>query len=103
HDLTIIPVLNKVDLKHARPEEVTQEMETSLAIDPTEVIHCSGKTGVGVDELLAAIVNRIPPPQGDPAARLQAMVFDSVYDEFRGAVTYVRVMNGTVRKGQKIR
>jgi GTP-binding protein LepA len=103
HDLTIIPVLNKVDLKHARPDEVKHEMETVLAIDPAEVIACSGKTGVGVDELLAAIVERIPPPKGDPAAPLQAMVFDSMYDEFRGAVTYVRVMSGTVRKGQKIR
>jgi GTP-binding protein LepA len=103
HDLTIIPVLNKVDLKHARPDEVKHEMETVLAIDPAEVISCSGKTGVGVDELLAAIVERIPPPKGDPTAPLQAMVFDSMYDEFRGAVTYVRVMSGTVRKGQKIR
>jgi GTP-binding protein LepA len=103
HDLAIVPVLNKVDLKHARPEEVMREMETVLAIDPAEVLPCSGKTGVGVDELLAAIVDRVPPPKGDPNGRLQAMVFDSVYDEYRGAVTYVRVINGTVRKGQKIR
>src|SRR5262245_16885767 len=102
-DLTIIPVLNKVDLKHARPEEVMREMETVLDIEPAEVLQCSGKTGVGVDELLAAIVGRIPPPKGDPNGAPQAMVFDSVYDEFRGAVTYVRVMNGTLRKGQKVR
>jgi GTP-binding protein LepA len=103
HDLTIIPVLNKVDLKHARPDEVKQEMEQVLAIDPADVLHCSGKTGEGVEELLSAIVKRVPPPKGDPDAVLQAMVFDSMYDEFRGAVTYIRVMSGTVRKGQKVR
>lgn len=103
HDLTIVPVLNKVDLKHARPEEVIAEMESVLAINPDDVLRCSGKTGVGAEDLLQAIVKRIPPPQGDPNAPLQAMVFDSHYDEYRGAITYVRIMNGTVRKGQKIR
>ena len=103
HDLVIVPVLNKVDLKHARPEEVITEMESILAVDPDEVIRCSGKSGEGVEELLAAIVDRVPAPQGDPGAALQAMVFDSHYDEFRGAITYVRIMSGTVRKGQKIR
>jgi GTP-binding protein LepA len=103
HDLTIVPVLNKIDLKHARPEEVIAEMESVLAIDPDDVLKCSGKSGEGVEELLHAIVERVPPPSGDPGAALQAMVFDSHYDEFRGAITYVRVMNGTVRKGQKIR
>ncbi len=103
HNLAVVPVLNKVDLKHARPDEVIAEMESVLAINPDEVLRCSGKTGVGADELLRAIVERVPPPDGDPEAPLQAMVFDSHYDEFRGAITYVRVMNGTVRKGQKIR
>jgi GTP-binding protein LepA len=103
HELTIVPVLNKVDLKHARPAEVIAEMESVLAIHPEDVLQCSGKTGIGVEELLEAIVQRVPPPQGDPQAPLQAMVFDSHYDEYRGAITYVRVMNGTVRKGQKIR
>jgi GTP-binding protein LepA len=103
HNLAIVPVLNKVDLRHARPEEVIAEMESVLAINPEEVLRCSGKTGIGAEELLKAIVERVPPPQGDPEAPLQAMVFDSHYDEFRGAITYVRVMNGTVRKGQKIR
>ena len=70
---------------------------------PDEVLGCSGKTGVGSEELLAAIVDRVPPPAGDPDAPLQAMVFDSHYDEFRGAITYVRMMNGTVQQGQKIR
>ncbi len=103
HDLVIVPVLNKVDLKHARPDEVIAEMESILAIEPDEVLRCSGKSGEGVEDLLAAIVERVPAPQGDPGAALQAMVFDSHYDEFRGAITYVRIMNGTVRKGQKIR
>ncbi len=100
--LKIVPVLNKIDLTHARPDEVIQEMETTLDIDPFDVLRCSGKTGMGVDELLEAIVARVPPPSGDPTAPLQAMVFDSHYDEFRGAITYVRLMNGTVRRGQKI-
>jgi GTP-binding protein LepA len=103
HNLAIVPVLNKIDLKHARPEEVIAEMESVLAISPKDVLKASGKSGKGVEELLAAIVERVPPPTGDPQAPLQAMVFDSHYDEFRGAITYVRVMNGTVRKGQKIR
>jgi GTP-binding protein LepA len=103
HDLKIVPVLNKVDLKHARPDEVIAEMESVLAIDPADVLRCSGKSGEGTEDLLRAIVDRVPAPTGDPDAPLQAMVFDSHYDEFRGAITYVRVMNGTVRKSQKIR
>ncbi len=103
HDLKIIPVINKIDLKHARVDEVKAEMEQSLGVDPDEIILVSAKTGVGIDSLLAAIVQRIPPPLGDPDTTLQAMVFDSHYDEFRGAVTYVRLMNGRVKKGQKIR
>ncbi|MDX1963316.1 MAG: translation elongation factor 4 [Pirellulales bacterium] len=103
HNLAIVPVLNKIDLKNARPEEVKAEIEQSLAIDPAQVLACSGKTGVGVPELLEAILERVPPPQGDPAATLQAMVFDSHYDDFRGAIIYIRIMQGTVTKGQKIR
>jgi GTP-binding protein LepA len=103
HDLKIVPVVNKVDLTHARTDEVIAEMEHVLAIDPDEVVRCSAKTGLGIDQLLPAIVERMPPPQGDPTAPLQAMVFDSHYDEFRGAITYVRLMQGTVEKGQKIR
>jgi GTP-binding protein LepA len=103
HNLTIVPVLNKVDLKHARPDEVILEMEQVLGVKPDEVLRCSGKTGVGVVELLEAIVGRIPPPQGDPNAPLQAMLFDSHYDDYRGAIAYVRLMQGTAEKGQKIR
>ena len=103
HNLTIVPVLNKVDLKHARPEEVMLEMEQVLGIKPEEVLKCSGKTGEGVAELLEAIIERIPPPTGDPTAPLQAMLFDSHYDDYRGAIAYVRLMQGSVEKGQKIR
>ena len=103
HDLAIVPVINKIDLSHARPDEVADEMEHSLAIDATSCVRVSAKAGIGIDELLDAIVDQIPPPTGDSTEPLQAMVFDSHYDEFRGAITYVRVMNGTVRKGQKIR
>lgn len=103
HELTIVPVLNKIDLTYARPDEVKAEMEQSLAIDPDDVLGCSGKTGMGTEELLRAIIERVPPPGGDPVSPLQAMVFDSHYDEFRGAITYVRMMNGTISKGQKIR
>src|SRR5215467_11619998 len=103
HNLAIVPVLNKVDLKHARPDEVILEMEQVLGVKPDEVLRSSGKTGVGVDELLEAIVQRIPPPTGDPAAPLQAMLFDSHYDDYRGAIAYVRLMQGTAEKGQKIR
>jgi GTP-binding protein LepA len=102
-DLKIVPAINKVDLANARLDEVTDEMEQVLGIDPFEVLHCSGKTGVGVDDVLAAVIERIPPPGGDDNAPLQAMVFDSHYDVFRGVVTYVRVMNGTVRKGQRVK
>ncbi len=103
HDLKIIPVINKIDLVNARPEEVAHEMEQTLGIDPDEIICVSAKTGQGIAELLDAIVDRIPPPSGDPDAALQAMVFDSHYDKFRGAITYARLMNGRVEKGQKIR
>ncbi|MGN6545638.1 MAG: translation elongation factor 4 [Aureliella sp.] len=103
HDLKIIPVINKIDLVHARVDEVLVEMQQSLGIDPDEVIKCSGKTGVGVEDLIKAIIERIPAPKGDPNAPLQAMVFDSHYDDYRGAITYVRLMQGTVKKGEKVR
>jgi GTP-binding protein LepA len=103
HDLVIVPVLNKIDLAQSRPEEVIQELEHTLAIEAEDVQRCSAKTGEGVDELLATIVERVPPPEGDRNGTLQAMVFDSNYDSFRGAIIYVRVMNGVVKKGQKVR
>ncbi len=103
NNLTIIPVINKIDLRAARIAEVLLEMEHSLGIDPSSVLRVSAKTGEGVDDLLEAIVRRLPPPQGDPQAPLQAMVFDSHYDEYRGAVVYVRLMAGRIEVGQKVR
>jgi GTP-binding protein LepA len=102
-ELLIVPVLNKIDLNHARPDEVKQEMEQTLAIDPDDVLGCSAKSGLGCRELIGEIIERVPAPAGDPNGPLQAMVFDSHYDEFRGAITYVRIMQGTVKKGQKIK
>ncbi len=100
HNLAIVPVINKIDLTHARVDEVKEEIEHTLAIDADEVVGCSAKTGLNCEAVLEAVLERVPPPKGDPNAVLQAMVFDSVYDEYRGAVTYVRIMNGTVRKGR---
>jgi GTP-binding protein LepA len=102
HDLTIIPVINKIDLAYARPDEVAEEMHQSLGIDPDDCVRVSAKTGIGIEDLVQAIINRIPAPSGDPKKPLQAMVFDSNYDDFRGAVTYIRMMNGTVKRNQKI-
>jgi GTP-binding protein LepA len=103
HELKIIPVVNKIDLKHARVDQVIEEMEHSLGIDGSEVVRVSAKTGLGVPDLLTAILDRVPPPKGAASDVLQAMVFDSHYDEYRGAITYVRIMNGRVARGQKIR
>jgi GTP-binding protein LepA len=103
HDLTIVPVLNKVDLPMARPAEVTAEMEQALGINPADVLPASGKTGQGVDGVLRAIIERIPPPPGDPEAPLQALVYNSHFDTYKGVVVYVRVKEGTIRKGQRIR
>ncbi len=103
NDLEIIPILNKVDLPSANPEEVTDDIVDLLGCDPEEVIHASGKTGFGVDNILAAIIDRVPAPKGDPNAPLQALIFDSVYNTFRGIETYFRVFNGEIKKGQKIK
>jgi len=103
HDLTIVPAMNKIDLTYARPDEVRAEMVQTLGVTADEILGCSGKTGMGCEDVLAAVIERVPPPAGDPSATLQAMVFDAHYDEFRGAISYVRIMNGTVKKGQKIK
>lgn len=102
HNLEIVPVINKVDLQQARPEEVAGEMEHSLGILPKEVIRVSAKTGLGVEEVLDAVIDRIPPPQGDPTAPLRALIFDSVYDEYRGVIVYIRVFDGSIRPGDKV-
>ncbi|MBD3863083.1 MAG: GTP-binding protein LepA [Olleya marilimosa] len=103
NDLEIIPVLNKVDLPSANPEEVTDDIVDLLGCNPEDVIHASGKTGFGVENILKAIIERIPAPKGDPDAPLQALIFDSVYNTFRGIETYFRVFNGEIKKGQKIK
>ncbi|KGL58968.1 translation elongation factor 4 [Polaribacter sp. Hel1_85] len=103
NDLEIIPILNKVDLPSANPEEVTDDIVDLLGCDPEEVIHASGKTGFGVDNILEAIIDRIPAPEGDPDAPLQALIFDSVYNSYRGIETYFRVFNGEIKKGQEIK
>jgi GTP-binding protein LepA len=103
NDLEIIPVLNKVDLPSANPEEVTDDIVNLLGCSPDEVIHASGKTGFGIEEVLAAIIERIPAPKGDPEAPLQALVFDSVYNPFRGVETYFRILNGSLKAGERIK
>ena len=102
HDLEIIPVINKIDLPSADPERVKREIEETIGIDSSEAILASAKTGEGIDRILEAIVTRIPCPKGDPEARLQALIFDSHYDSYRGAVAYVRVFNGTLQVGDQI-
>ena len=103
HDLEIIPILNKMDLPGAMPEEVSDQIIELLGCDISEIIQASGKTGLGVDEILSAVINRIPPPKGDENAPLQAMIFDSVFNSFRGIIAYYRIRNGIIKKGQKIR
>lgn len=102
HDLDIVPVINKIDLQYQRADEVAEEMEQVLGVDAESCVRVSAKTGINIDGLLDAVIDNIKPPTGDLDAVLQAMVFDSHYDEFRGAITYVRVMNGRVKKGDKI-
>jgi GTP-binding protein LepA len=101
-DLVIIPCLNKIDLPVVRTDEVLEEMHTILGIRPDEVLRVSGKSGIGIEDVFKAIVARIPPPQGDPAAPLKALVFDGKYDNYRGVVTYIRVKDGSIRPGTKI-
>lgn len=103
HDLEIIPILNKMDLPGAMPEEVSDQIMELIGCDLEDIIQASGKTGLGVDLILEAVVNRIPAPKGDDSAPLQAMIFDSVFNPFRGIIAYYRVKNGVLKKGQKVR
>ncbi len=103
HDLEIIPILNKMDLPGAMPEEVSDQIIELIGCDMEEIIPASGKTGLGVDKILEAVINRIPAPKGDENAQLQAMIFDSVFNPFRGIIAYYRVKNGVIRKGDKVR
>ena len=103
NDLEIIPVMNKIDLDSAMPEEVADEIVDLLGCKHEEILRCSAKTGEGVPEILQAIVDRIPAPEGDPEAPLQALVFDSVFNPFRGIISYFRIMNGTLRTGDHVK
>jgi GTP-binding protein LepA len=103
HDLELIPVLNKIDLPAALPDDVAMEVENVLGIPAESCIRCSAKTGQGVDELMAAVCERLPAPTGDPDAPAQALIFDSVYDDYRGVVVYIRVMHGRLAVGDPIR
>ncbi|MDO4922269.1 MAG: translation elongation factor 4 [Phascolarctobacterium sp.] len=103
NDLEIVPVINKIDLPSADPEHVKKEIEDVIGIDASDAVLCSAKTGLGIDDVLEAIVARIPAPQGSAEAPLKALVFDSKFDAYKGVVLYVRVMEGRIRKGMKIR
>ena len=103
HDLEIVPVINKCDMDNAMPEEVEDEIIDLLGCDRSEIIRASGKTGMGVEEILRAVIERIPAPQGDPDAPLQALIFDSVFNPFRGIIAYYKVVNGTLHTGEKVR
>lgn len=103
HDLEIIPILNKMDLPGAMPEEVSDQIVDLIGCSLDDIIPASGKTGLGVDKILEAVINRIPAPKGDESAPLQAMIFDSVFNSFRGIIAYYRVKNGVIRKGDRVK
>ena len=103
HDLEIIPILNKMDSDSAMPDDVKDQIEDLIGCDRSEIIEASGKTGQGVDEILEAIIERISAPKGDPDAPLQALIFDSVFNSYRGIFAYFRIMNGSIRKGELVK
>ena len=103
HDLEIIPVINKIDMDNAMPDEIEDQLVDMLGVKREEIIRASGKTGQGVDDILRAIVERIPAPQGDPEAPLQCLIFDSVFNSFRGIIAYFKILNGTISKGDLVK
>jgi len=103
HDLEIIPILNKMDMDSAMPDEVEDQIVELLGCKPHEIIRASGKTGMGVEEILAAIIDRIPAPKGDPEAPLQCLIFDSVFNSFRGIIAYFKIENGTISKNDLVK
>lgn len=103
HDLEIIPVINKIDMPSAMPDEVEDEIIDLIGCDRTDIIRASGKTGEGVDDILKAVVTRVPHPTGDPDAPLQALIFDSVFNSFRGIIAYFKIENGSIKKGDKVK
>ncbi|SFX66198.1 GTP-binding protein LepA [Thermoactinomyces sp. DSM 45891] len=103
NELEIVPVINKIDLPAADPERVKQEVEDVIGLDASDAVLASAKAGIGIEEILEQIVEKVPPPEGDPDAPLQALIFDSFYDAYKGVIVYMRVVNGSVRKGMKIK
>ncbi len=103
NDLEILPVINKIDLPSADPDRVRQEIENVIGLDASEAVHASAKEGLGIKEILEEIVKKIPAPEGDADAPLQALIFDSHYDAYKGVIVYVRVMNGTIRPGMRMK
>ncbi len=102
NDLEVLPVLNKVDLPHARPDEIAEEIENSIGIEATDALHVSAKTGQGVKEVLDLVIDRVPPPSGKFDDPLRALIFDAVYDEYRGVIVYLRIVDGTLRKRDRV-
>ena len=103
HDLEVIPILNKIDMESAQPEKVEDQIVDLIGCDREDILRCSARTGFGVEEILEAIVKRIPAPKGDPNAPLQALIFDSVFNSFRGIIAYFRIMNGTIKTGENVK
>ena len=103
NNLEIIPVINKIDLPSADPERVRNEIEEVIGLDASEAVLASAKAGIGIEEILEQVVEKVPPPQGDPDAPLKALIFDSVYDAYRGVVAYIRIVEGSVKVGDKIK
>ena len=103
HDLEIIPVLNKIDMDNAMVEEVKDQVIETLGCKREDIIEASAKYGIGIDEILNRIIRDIPPPKGDPEAPLQALIFDSMFNSYRGIIAYFRIFNGTIRQGEKVK
>ncbi|MBD1382086.1 translation elongation factor 4 [Metabacillus arenae] len=103
NDLEILPVINKIDLPSAEPERVRQEIEDVIGLDATDAVLASAKAGIGIEDILEQVVEKVPAPQGDPDGPLKALIFDSLYDAYRGVVAYIRIVEGTVKVGQKIK
>ncbi len=103
NDLEIIPVLNKIDLPAADPDRVAAEIEDTIGLDCTDIVHASGKSGIGIDDILESIVQKVPPPKAELDKPFRALIFDSYYDAYRGVIVFFRVVDGQVKKGDKIR
>lgn len=103
NNLEVLPIINKIDLPSAEPERVREEIEDVIGLDASEAVLTSAKAGIGIEDILEQIVEKVPAPAGDPEAPLQALIFDSLYDAYRGVIAYIRIVEGTVRPGQKIK